>query len=189
MRMHTECPMPATDSLAELQGCKVMVVEDEPLEALDYCDRLAEAGAEIVGPFGSVSEALDVVDNQPVDVALLDYALADQQQRGVAGGTRDARHTVRRADGLSARAGPPRRPPGGAVKAHLGRPALYDHQGGCEDGSALTRPAGLDNAVIAGFRPPRAPGHDALSPCLLYSPSEACFCTRKAPGCSATVIP
>ena len=70
--------MPATDSLAELQGCKVMVVEDEPLEALDYCDRLTEAGAEIVGPFGSVSEALDVVDTQPVDVALLDYALADR---------------------------------------------------------------------------------------------------------------
>ena len=70
--------MPATDGLAELQGCKVMVVEDEPLEALDYCDRLAEAGAEIVGPFGSVSEALNVVDTQPVDVALLDYALADR---------------------------------------------------------------------------------------------------------------
>ncbi|HEY8246743.1 MAG TPA: hypothetical protein VIG38_05635 [Hyphomicrobium sp.] len=67
--------MPAT---AELQGCKVMVVEDEPLEALDYCDRLAGAGAEIVGPFGSVSEALDVVGKEPVDVALLDYALADK---------------------------------------------------------------------------------------------------------------
>lgn len=70
--------MPATDSIAELQGCKVMVVEDEPLEALDYCDRLTEAGAEIVGPFGSVSEALDVVGKQDVDVALLDFALADQ---------------------------------------------------------------------------------------------------------------
>jgi CheY-like chemotaxis protein len=68
--------MPATGS-PELQGWKVMVVEDEPLEALDYCDRLAEAGAEIVGPFGSVSEALDAVGKEPVDVALLDYALAD----------------------------------------------------------------------------------------------------------------
>lgn len=55
-----------------------MVVEDEPLEAIDYCDRLTEAGAEIVGPFSLVSEALDVVGKQPVDVALLDYALADQ---------------------------------------------------------------------------------------------------------------
>jgi CheY-like chemotaxis protein len=55
-----------------------MVVEDEPLEAIDYCDRLAEAGAEVIGPFRSVSEALDTVDRQAVDVALLDYALADQ---------------------------------------------------------------------------------------------------------------
>jgi CheY-like chemotaxis protein len=70
--------MPATFSAAELRGCKVMVVEDEPLEAIDYCDRLTEAGAEIVGPFRLVSEALDVVGKQPVDVALLDYALADQ---------------------------------------------------------------------------------------------------------------
>ena len=69
--------MPATIA-AELQGCKVMVVEDQPLEAIDYCDRLTEAGAEIVGPFGLVSEALAVVGKQPVDVALLDYALADQ---------------------------------------------------------------------------------------------------------------
>ncbi|MEO8420543.1 MAG: response regulator [Hyphomicrobium sp.] len=70
--------MPATKSLTELQGCKVLVVEDEPLEALDYCDRLTEAGAEIIGPFRSVSEALDAVGKQDVDVALLDYALADQ---------------------------------------------------------------------------------------------------------------
>lgn len=70
--------MPATKSLTELQGCKVLVVEDEPLEALDYCARLTEAGAEIIGPFRSVSEALDVVGKQAVDVALLDYALADQ---------------------------------------------------------------------------------------------------------------
>jgi CheY-like chemotaxis protein len=69
--------MPATLN-AELRGCKVMVVEDEPLEAIGYCDRLSDAGAEIVGPFRLVSEALDVVGKQPVDVALLDYALADQ---------------------------------------------------------------------------------------------------------------
>jgi AmiR/NasT family two-component response regulator len=69
--------MSAMHDLADLHGCKVMVVEDEPLEALDYCDRLSEAGAEIVGPFDSASEALHVVDTLPVDVALLDYALAD----------------------------------------------------------------------------------------------------------------
>lgn len=67
-----------TDSAAELQGWRVMVVEDEPLEAIDYCDRLAEAGAEVIGPFDSVSEALDVIGKQAVDVALLDYALSDR---------------------------------------------------------------------------------------------------------------
>ena len=70
--------MAMIDGENELQGCKVLVVEDEPLEALDYCDRLTEAGAEVLGPFGSVSDALQVVDSERVDVALLDYALADQ---------------------------------------------------------------------------------------------------------------
>lgn len=67
----------AADPHAELQGCRVMVVEDEPLEALDYCDRLADAGAEIIGPYGSVLEALDVVEHEALDVALLDHALVD----------------------------------------------------------------------------------------------------------------
>lgn len=66
---------------ADLRGCKILIVEDEPLEALDYCDRLIEAGAEIVGPFSSVTDALYVVEKQAVDVALLDYALADSNSQ------------------------------------------------------------------------------------------------------------
>lgn len=75
--------MAITDSEDELRGCKVLVVEDEPLEALDYCDRLLEAGANVVGPVGSVSEALEVVAKEPVDVALLDYALADRNSEAL----------------------------------------------------------------------------------------------------------
>jgi len=67
-----------SSALTELDGWKVMVVEDEPLEAMDYCDRLTEAGAEVVGPFHSVAEAMDCARSAPIDVALLDYALADQ---------------------------------------------------------------------------------------------------------------
>ena len=73
--------MPREDSSAELQGCRVLVVEDEPLEALDYCDRLSEAGAEVVGPFSSVTDALKSVDKDAVDVALIDYALADRNSQ------------------------------------------------------------------------------------------------------------
>jgi CheY-like chemotaxis protein len=60
-----------------LQGCRIMVVEDQPLEALDYSDRLSGSGAEVVGPFRSVAEAVDCLREQTVDVALLDYALSD----------------------------------------------------------------------------------------------------------------
>lgn len=73
--------MPSKKDISELQGCKVLVVEDEPLEALDYCDRLSEAGAMVVGPFALVSEAIEAVASEPVDVALLDYALADQNSQ------------------------------------------------------------------------------------------------------------
>jgi CheY-like chemotaxis protein len=66
---------------SELRGCKVLVVEDEPLEALDYCDRLSEAGAEVVGPFAAVADALEAIGTEAVDVALLDYALADRNSQ------------------------------------------------------------------------------------------------------------
>jgi CheY-like chemotaxis protein len=59
----------------------VLVVEDEPLEAMDYCDRLSEAGAKVVGPYSSVTDALESVDREAVDVALLDYALADRNSQ------------------------------------------------------------------------------------------------------------
>jgi CheY-like chemotaxis protein len=68
-------------SLQELHGCKVLVVEDEPLEALDYCDSLSEVGAEVLGPFNSVTDALQMLENQRVDVALVDFALADSNSQ------------------------------------------------------------------------------------------------------------
>jgi DNA-binding NtrC family response regulator len=70
--------MTAKDRKKGLAGRKVLVVEDEILVALDYCERLRAAGAEVVGPFPSVSQALKCVDTSHVDVAVLDYALADE---------------------------------------------------------------------------------------------------------------
>jgi len=72
--------MGTADTSPDLSGRRVLVVEDEMLVAIDYCHHLTAAGAEIVGPFTSVSQALTSVDTGDiaVDVAVLDYALADQ---------------------------------------------------------------------------------------------------------------
>ena len=75
--------MDGTNALKELDGYSVLVVEDEPIEALDYCDQLTEAGAKVVGPFHTVAEALPCVDQAQIDVALLDYALLDQNSEGL----------------------------------------------------------------------------------------------------------
>lgn len=66
-------------SAKSLAGCRVLVVEDEYLIALDLTDHLEQAGAIILGPVSSVSEALDILgtlDRLP-DVASLDLKLAD----------------------------------------------------------------------------------------------------------------
>ncbi len=70
--------MTAKTRAKELAGRKVLVVEDEMLVAIDYCQCLAQAGAEIMGPFPLVSQALKCVDTSQVDVAVLDYALIDE---------------------------------------------------------------------------------------------------------------
>jgi two-component SAPR family response regulator len=62
----------------ELRGRRVLVVEDEVLVALDYCQNLQDAGAEVVGPFLTVDDALNCMGKGRIDVAVLDYALADR---------------------------------------------------------------------------------------------------------------
>ncbi len=54
-----------------------MLAEDNPLEAIEYCDWLCEAGAEVIGPIASVQQALSALAKGNIDVAVVDYALAD----------------------------------------------------------------------------------------------------------------
>jgi DNA-binding NtrC family response regulator len=70
--------MTTTDNAKMLAGYKVLVVEDEMLVAVDYCQHLTEAGAEVVGPFATVEEATKSLDTLQPTVAVLDYALDDQ---------------------------------------------------------------------------------------------------------------
>lgn len=64
--------------MADLTGTRVLLVEDEPVIALDHAGTLAEAGAEIVGPFPALQEALDELAHTQVDVAVIDYVLREE---------------------------------------------------------------------------------------------------------------
>ena len=61
-----------------LDGLRVLVVEDEPLQALNYYDILTDAGAEVLGPYASSSSAIAVAAKLSCDVAVVDYALDDE---------------------------------------------------------------------------------------------------------------
>ena len=59
-----------------LAGRRVLVIEDEYFLADDIAQKLSELGARIVGPFGDLSEAADVVDRDvAIDAAIVDINL------------------------------------------------------------------------------------------------------------------
>lgn len=58
-----------------LKGCKVLVVEDEMIVALDICEHLEPLGCEIVGPAPTVKKALTALETHTPDLALLDENL------------------------------------------------------------------------------------------------------------------
>lgn len=51
---------------------RVLVIEDEMMVAMGLEMALADAGYEVVGPFGRLDQALDAARNARMDLALLD---------------------------------------------------------------------------------------------------------------------
>src|SRR5690242_15509080 len=76
-------------SLKALIGRKVLIVEDEYFIADDLVHQVTQAGARVVGPAATVEEALALLDEAPIDLAVLDinlrgnvdFALADALER------------------------------------------------------------------------------------------------------------
>ncbi len=59
-----------------LQGCRILVAEDEYMLADDLCAELSDAGATVVGPAGNVGDALNLIGSgMEVDGAILDINL------------------------------------------------------------------------------------------------------------------
>jgi CheY-like chemotaxis protein len=59
----------------DLAGHRVLVVEDEQLIGLMLADVLEELGSAVLGPAATVSEAIALVEREPVTAALLDLNL------------------------------------------------------------------------------------------------------------------
>src|SRR4051812_8554423 len=80
-------------NVQSLQGCRVLVVEDDYFLAEELCAGFRESGAEVIGPVGELEAALALIDRQPrLQGAVLDinlrgemvFPVADQlTQRGI----------------------------------------------------------------------------------------------------------
>jgi len=69
---------------ANLSNLTVLIVEDEPLIAMSLEDALIDRGVACLGPAGSVSVALEMIDAGGFDIALLDVNLRGERVDAVA---------------------------------------------------------------------------------------------------------
>ena len=67
-----------------MRGTRVLVVEDESLLAETLCDLMQNAGCQPVGPAATVAAALRLIDQGPIDVAVLDIRLLSETSFPVA---------------------------------------------------------------------------------------------------------
>jgi CheY-like chemotaxis protein len=62
-----------TTGSTTLQGRCIFIVEDDCVTAMDLAETLSAAGAQIVGPAGTIENALELLERRPqLDIALLD---------------------------------------------------------------------------------------------------------------------
>ena len=62
-----------------LEGCRVLVVEDDYLIAHELAHHLMDQGAEVIGPLGTFDDALAQVRHDGFDIAVLDINLHGEQ--------------------------------------------------------------------------------------------------------------
>lgn len=60
-----------------LNNLPILIVEDEPFVAIDLAVTVEEAGGTVVGPAGSVLEALALIGKDRICAAILDVDLSD----------------------------------------------------------------------------------------------------------------
>jgi CheY-like chemotaxis protein len=68
----------------EWRGVRLLIVEDEYFLAQDLADRFERLGAEVLGPAGTVREALSLARSAQIDGAVLDVNLKGERVYPVA---------------------------------------------------------------------------------------------------------
>ena len=63
---------------------RILVVEDEFLIALDIAGVLEQAGLHVIGPHGTIADALEAIEGEEVHGALLDANLAGESAGSIA---------------------------------------------------------------------------------------------------------
>lgn len=61
-----------------LNGRRILLVEDEYIIAMEVKRWLQRAGAIVIGPVPSVEQALDLIEEEGLDGAVLDFNLGDK---------------------------------------------------------------------------------------------------------------
>ncbi|WP_343062270.1 PAS domain S-box protein [Hyphomicrobium methylovorum] len=68
--------VPKPSGAGPLTGKRILVVDDEPLIAMDIIGNLMDEGCDVIGPAATVEKALDLISGTTIDAALLDANLA-----------------------------------------------------------------------------------------------------------------
>lgn len=63
----------------DLAGLRILVVEDEPLLAFALEDMLTDVGCTVVGPAHNLRRAIQLVEQEDIDGAILDVNLAGER--------------------------------------------------------------------------------------------------------------
>ncbi|HEY7644976.1 MAG TPA: response regulator [Hyphomicrobiales bacterium] len=67
-----------------LRGANVLLLEDDPVQALELITSLADVGALVVGPYAAVEEAQQAILDTHCDAAIIDLRLGHRNSSGFA---------------------------------------------------------------------------------------------------------
>ncbi|HBK45805.1 MAG TPA: response regulator [Xanthomonadaceae bacterium] len=65
--------------MSALRGVRVLVVENDEMNAMLLGMQLEQAGADVIGPVGAVEDAVRLVKEREPQLAVLDYRLGEGQ--------------------------------------------------------------------------------------------------------------